>query len=108
MRDDSDGLDRHSMSQRLHADFNGLFSELLCLSHEERCLDVEGCPIDVYEGMPAEAFESDVEDGEPVEMYVTGTVERAPEWMSCRGSRWVLRRDSNGLRRRPRQGKIGT
>jgi hypothetical protein len=35
---------------RIHADFNGLFSELLCLSHRETCVGADGQDIVVREG----------------------------------------------------------
>lgn len=84
---------------RLQADFNGLFSELLCLSHEETCRGEDGQPIVVREGMTVVAFDEDVDDnGKPDNLIASGTVERSPNWLSCRGSRWVLRIDENGVR----------
>lgn len=84
---------------RIHADFNGLFGEWLCLSHKETCLGAGGEEIAVREGMVATAFEEDVDDdGNPDNLIATGTVERPPNWLRCAGSQWALRIDSNGVR----------
>lgn len=84
---------------RIHADFNGLFSELLCLSHRETCVGADGQDIVVREGMTAIAFDEDVDDkGNPDNLIASGTVERPPRWLRCNGSRWVLRIDHNGVR----------
>ena len=47
---------------RIHADFNGLFKELLCLSHKETCIGADGQDIVIQEGMTVTAFEEDVDD----------------------------------------------
>ena len=84
---------------RLHADFNGLFSQFLCLSHKETCLGENGENVTVHEGMIATAFDEDVDDdGKPDNLVASGIVERSPAWLRCRGSRWVLRIDQNGVR----------
>lgn len=84
---------------RIRADFNGLFRELLCLSHNETCIGADGQDVVVHEGMPVTAFDEDVdEDGKADNLIAAGTVERPPEWLSCKGSRWVLRIDQNGVR----------
>ena len=84
---------------RIHADFNGIFKELLCLSHKETCLGADGQDIVVREGMTVTAFDEDVDDdGNPDNLVASGTVERPPEWLRCNGSRWVLRIDHNGVR----------
>jgi hypothetical protein len=90
------------MRLRVAGDFNGLFSEVLCLSHDETCKTPEGQKVEVSEGMLAIALEPDIEeDGIPSELFATGTIERAPDWLACRGSRWVLRLASQGVRWRP-------
>lgn len=87
------------MRLRLAGDFNGLCSEVLCLSHDETCKTPEGHRVEVTEGMLAVALEPDTEeDGTPSELHATWTIERAPDWLECRGSRWVLRLDSHGVR----------
>jgi hypothetical protein len=76
---------------KLRADFNGVFSQVLCLSHEDTAVDEHG-------NMVALAFDEDMEDGQRDDLIASGTVERSPEWLKCRGSRWVLRIDENGVR----------
>jgi hypothetical protein len=82
------------------ADFNGLFSQLLCLTHNNYCLDASGNQVQMKAGMRVTAFTEDIEDGVPDDLIATGTVEPSPEWLACRGSRWVLRIDQNGVRHR--------
>ncbi len=48
----------------LRADFNGLFSQLLCLSHKETCVGEDGQDVIVHEGMIVTAFDEDVDDDE--------------------------------------------
>ena len=71
---------------------------MLCLSHQETCVGADGQPVVVHDGMKVIAFDKDVdEDGNPDDLIASGTVERPPNWLSCRGSRWVLRIDDNGV-----------
>ena len=59
---------------RVHADFNGLFRELLCLSHKETCIGVDGCELTVREGMTVTAFDEDVDDdGKPDNLIASGS-----------------------------------
>jgi hypothetical protein len=83
---------------RLRADFNGLFGNILCLSHEDTCLDEEGDAVALRAGMSATAFDLDFEDGKPDNLLASGTVEPSPEWLQCNGSKWVLVIDANGVR----------
>jgi hypothetical protein len=84
---------------RLRADFNGLFSEVLCLSHSDSAPDEHGNPVLLRAGMVVTAFNDDVDDeGRADKLIASGVVEPAPEWLSCRGSRWVLRIDDAGVR----------
>jgi hypothetical protein len=83
---------------KLRADFNGLFSQVLCLSHEDTAVDEHGNTVTLVEGMQATAFDEDTEDGQRDDLIASGTVERSPDWLKCRGSRWVLRIDENGVR----------
>jgi len=85
-------------SKWVRADFNGLFSQLLCLSHEDICLDSEGNRVELREGMILTAFDENYEADKRDDIFVSGVVEPSPEWLSCRGSRWVLRIDGDGLR----------
>jgi hypothetical protein len=83
---------------RLRADFNGLFGSILCLSHEDTCLDETGRAVVLRAGMSVTAFDLDSEDGKPDNLLASGTVEPSPEWLQCRGSKWVLMIDGNGVR----------
>ena len=95
---------------RVYADFNGLFGDLLCLSHRETCRDAKGKDIAVREGMTVTAFQEDFDDtGKPDNLIASGVVERPPESLSHAGSRWVLRIDANGVRHESdlQEGKYG-
>ena len=79
-----------SYPPRLWADFNGLFGDVLCLSHRGTCIEHTIGPINVREGMHAVACDD--------ELVADGKVEQAPEWLRCKGSTWVLRIDQRGVR----------
>jgi hypothetical protein len=84
---------------RLRADFNGVFRDVLCLSHSDECLDESGASVTLKAGMVVTAFDDDVDEaGQRDDLLATGIVEPAPDWLSCRGSRWVLRLDERGVR----------
>lgn len=84
---------------RLRADFNGLFGEILCLSHENTCADESGALVTLEAGMLVTAFDEDADErGERDDLVASGVVESSPEWLQCRGSKWVLRIDQNGVR----------
>ena len=83
----------------LHADFNGLFGDVLCLSHGDTSLDRSGNVVVLQAGMHATAFEEDIDEhGERDDLIAGGIVEPSPEWLQCKGSRWMLRIDENGVR----------
>ncbi len=84
----------------VHADFNGLFGPVLCLAHEDTSVRADGTTLVLSAGLVLTAFEPDVEDGRPDPLVATGVVEPAPEWLSCAGSRWVLRLDARGVQHR--------
>ena len=89
------------MKSRDRADFNGLFGELLCLSHEDTAVDDSGVIIPLREGLVVTAYDEDAdESGMRDDLLATGVVERSPEWLKCRGSNWVLRIDGLGVRHR--------
>src|SRR5262245_59237138 len=83
---------------RLIADFNGLFGDLLCLSHGDTCEDEHGKTVSLQSGMQVTAFEEDIDDsGKRDDLVASGTVEPSPDWLGCNGSRWVLRIDAGGV-----------
>lgn len=87
-----------SKTMRVRADFNGLFGELLCLSHKDTCEDANGNPVALVAGIVLTAFDEDADEhGNPDDLIASGTVERSPRWLQCNGSRWVLRIDRNGV-----------
>ena len=84
---------------RLVADFNGLFGDLLCLSHSDTCKDEHGETVLLRSGMTVTAFDQDTNElGERDDLVASGTVEPSPDWLQCNGSKWVLRIDANGVR----------
>lgn len=84
---------------RLHADFNGYFGDILCLSHSDSCSTESGELVLLREGMVVTAYDEDFdENGQRDNLVATGVVERAPESLACQGSVWCLRIDENGLR----------
>jgi len=84
---------------RIRADFNGLFGELLCISHGESCCDEEGRPVTLHSGMKLTAFDEDQDDdGNRDDLIASGTVEHAPVWLRGNGSLWVLKVDEHGVR----------
>lgn len=87
--------DRADGFVRLKGDFNGLFEDLLCLSHTDTCTDEDGNHVPLREGMHVTAYDPDDRDDD---LIATGVVEAAPDWLSCKGSKWVLRIDFNGVR----------
>jgi hypothetical protein len=87
-----------SRTIQVHADFNGLFSEILCLSHDDSCTDADGNSVILSEGLVLTAFDDDIDErGNRDNLIATGVVERAPEWLRSHGSRWVLRIDESGV-----------
>ena len=93
-------------SPRVRADFNGLFGDVLCLSHSDTCLEAGGNTLHLREGMRLTAFDEDADEhGNPDALIASGTVEKSPEWLRCNGSRWVLRIDERGVKH---QSEIGS
>ncbi|MFZ0480605.1 MAG: gamma-glutamyl-gamma-aminobutyrate hydrolase family protein [Terriglobales bacterium] len=91
---------KKSEATRVRGDFNGLFGDVLCLSHEDTCVAGNGEIVKLHEGMKLTAFDEDgIQPGKPEYILASGTVEPSPEWLSCRGSRWILRIDERGVRR---------
>ena len=83
---------------KVYADFNGIFGELLCLSHTESSKDEFGNIVKLYDGMKITAYDQDAdENGNRDDLIANGIVEPSPDWLKCSGSKWVLRIDENGI-----------
>jgi hypothetical protein len=88
-----------SKTLRFRADFNELFREFLCLSHEDTCEDVDGNLVTLRTGMALTAFDEDAdENGNRDDLIASGIVEPSPQWLRCNGSRWSPRIDQHGVR----------
>jgi hypothetical protein len=88
-----------SKTMRVRADFNGLFGDLLCLSHKDTSEDADGNLVTLQAGMVLTAFDEDADEhGNRDDLIACGTVERSPWRLRCAGSRWVLRIDGNGVK----------
>jgi hypothetical protein len=86
---------------KVHADFNGLFQggTMLCLSHSDSCVDASGALVQFRAGMTVTAFDMDEDErGVRDDLIATGIVEPSPDWLQCRGSKWVLMIDEDGVR----------
>jgi hypothetical protein len=86
------------MSIRLRGDFNGLFGDLLCLSHSDVSTDDAGTAVPLGDGMDVVAFEEDIEDGQACYLVAKGRVVPSPVSFQHRGSRWCLLIDEQGVR----------
>lgn len=85
-------------TMKLRADFNGLFGDILCLSHGETCMDEEGREITLRAGMSIIAYDEDADErGERDDLCAAGTVEPAPDWLRQHGAKWILRIDERGV-----------
>jgi len=84
---------------KLRADFNGVFGDLLCLSHADTSQDEAGNTVQLRAGMIVTAFDEDYDDdGNRDDLLARGVVEPSPDWLTCNGSRWALRIDADGIR----------
>jgi hypothetical protein len=93
---------------RLRADFNGLFGDILCLSHGDTCTDEYGNDFELEAGATAIAFDEDVDEhGQRDDLIASGIVESSPDWLQCKGSRWCLRIDKFGVRHQSDIGATG-
>ena len=85
--------------KKVRADFNGLFGDVLCLSHKDTCIEESGTVLQLEEGLLLTAYDEDLdENGKRDDLLATGSVEASPEWLKCTGSKWVLRIDEGGVR----------
>ncbi len=84
---------------KIRGDFNGLFDNILCLSHSNTAKDDNGNMVILHSGMQVRAFDDDLDNNnQPDELFAEGTVEPSPDWLQCTGSSWVLKIDENGVR----------
>ena len=81
------------MTTRLQADFNGLFGDILCLSHDDTCKNENGEEVTLCAGMRVTAFEENYEGDERDDLIAIGTVEPSPDWLCRKGSKWCLKID---------------
>jgi hypothetical protein len=78
---------------------DGLFGDILCLSHGDTSTVEGATEITLRAGMKLIAFDQDVDDkGNRDDLIATGIVEPSPKSLRCNGSRGVLRIDENGVR----------
>ncbi|HET7585848.1 MAG TPA: hypothetical protein VFK13_13110 [Gemmatimonadaceae bacterium] len=61
---------------RVRAEFNGLFGDLLCLSHSDTCKAEDGSTVRLEAGMELTAFAEDADEhGQRDDLLASGTVE---------------------------------
>ena len=88
-------------TKKVWADFNGLFKDgaVLCLSHRDTSVDEDGNTVTLHPGLHLTAYMDDAdENGNPDNLIASGIVEPSPEWLRCRGSKWILVIDEAGVR----------
>ena len=90
------------MSLKVQGDFNGVWGDekgtILCLSHSEICKDEFGNEIILKEGMKLTVINRDADkNNHPDDLIANGAVECSPDWLQCKGSKWILRIDGNGI-----------
>jgi len=84
---------------RLHADFNGYFGDVLCLSHTNESKTEDGRVVTLKDGMIVTAYDEDADDqGKRDCLFATGVVAASRPSLACRGSVWMLSIDENGVR----------
>jgi hypothetical protein len=86
-------------TQRIRADFNGLFGKYLCLSHGDTGVDDSGRQVVLQAGMHVTAFDDDVGgQGRPDQLIASGIVEPSGKGYVGHGSKWMLHIDEYGVR----------
>lgn len=84
----------------IHADFNGLLErDLLCISHSDSARNHAGEVVPLSAGMKVTVYDDDVDEHNcPDAILATGIIEPSPPHARCRGSRWSLRINADGIR----------
>lgn len=86
-------------SMKPWADFNGLFGDILCLSHSDTAPDETGAQVRLVPGMLVTTFDEDLdEQGRRDDLVASGVVIASADWLQCKGSRWALKIDQQGVR----------
>ncbi len=86
------------MAKRIRGDFNGLFGDLLCISHADSATTESGEKLRLAEGMELVAFDPDIEEGKQVFLVARGKAVPSPQELQCNGSTWCLKIDDHGVR----------
>ena len=86
------------MTTRIRGDFNGLFGNLLCISHSDSALKDCGEELALREGMELVAYEYDGDEDEECYLVACGQVVPSPHDLRCQGSRWCLQINEEGVR----------
>jgi hypothetical protein len=84
----------------IYADFNGLLGrDLLCISHGDTARNYAGELVQLSPGMKITRYDEDADEQNfPDAILATGVVEPTPPSARCRGSKWSLRIDADGIR----------
>ncbi len=84
----------------IYADFNGLLEcDLLCISHGDTARNHAGEVVALSAGMNVTAYDDDADaQNRPDAILATGIVEPSPPYACCRGSKWSLRINGDGIR----------
>ena len=88
----------------IRGDFNGAWGTedggtLLCLTHHQTLRGWNGGDVVPEEGVMAIAMEEDTDqDGNRDDLIAQGIVIPSPDSLQCRGSKWCLQIDENGIR----------
>jgi hypothetical protein len=84
----------------IRIDFNGMLGPgLVCVSHQDTVRNEGGQEISLEKGMVITVFDLDGDEhGNPDNLFATGVVEPSPDYARCRGSRWSLRINEDGIR----------
>jgi hypothetical protein len=74
-----------SKTVRVRADVNGLFGDILCLSHSNECITDDGETVKPSDGMDLLAYDEDTDaNGKRDDLIASGVVESSPSWLKQR------------------------